>query len=93
MGIEEKDVEHVANLARIALTPQERKASIKEFTSIIELFEKLDDIEEDIEPTFHVLPIENVFRDDEAGECMTIEEALANAPRKEDGYFRGPRIV
>jgi len=91
--IEEKDVEHVARLARIALSPEERKSSIKEFSSILGLFSQLDEVEEDAEPTYHVLPLNNVFREDRAGECLTTDEALANAPRREDDYFRGPRII
>jgi len=93
MTIKEEDVEHAANLARITLTPEERKSSIKEFKSIIELFSRLDEVEEDVEPTYHVLPLKNVFREDVAGECLTTDEALSNAPRREGDYFRGPRIV
>ena len=93
MTIEEKDVEHVAWLSRIALTPEERRLAAKELSSIIGLFSQLDAVEEDAEPTYHVLPVSNVFREDLAGECLAVDEALANAPRREGDYFRGPRIV
>lgn len=90
----EEDVEKIALLARIELDPEEKSKFLEQFNQILEFFEKIDEAGvEDLEPTFHVLDIRNVFREDEVGECLSQEEALMNAPRKEDGFFKAPRIV
>jgi aspartyl-tRNA(Asn)/glutamyl-tRNA(Gln) amidotransferase subunit C len=48
---------------------------------------------EGIEPTYRVVDLANVFREDVACKSLTQEEALKNAPRRENGYFKSPRIV
>uniref|UniRef100_A0A7C2S672 Aspartyl/glutamyl-tRNA(Asn/Gln) amidotransferase subunit C n=1 Tax=Archaeoglobus fulgidus TaxID=2234 RepID=A0A7C2S672_ARCFL len=88
-----RDVYHTAELAKIEITEEQAEKFRKEFEKIIDYFNILDEVEEDVEPTFHVLPITNVFRDDVEGECLSQEEALSNATHKEEGYFRGPRVV
>ncbi len=88
-----EDVYHTAELAKIEITEGEAEKFRKEFEKIIDYFNILDEVEEDIEPTFHVLPITNVFREDVEGECLSQEEALSNAKHKEDGHFKGPRVV
>ena len=65
-----------------------------ELTSILSHVEKIQALDLDgVEPTSHALPLSNVVRKDEAGPCLTQEEALANAPEAEDGRFRVPRIL
>lgn len=88
-----EDVYHTAELAKIEISEEEAEKFRREFESILNYFNILDEVEEDVEPTFHILPLKNVFRDDKSGECLTQEEALKNAPHKEDGYFKGPRVV
>ncbi len=87
------DVYHTAELAKIEITPEEAEKFREEFNSILEYFNILDEVEEDVEPTFQVLPLRNVFREDEPGKCLTQDEALKNATHKEEGYFKGPRVI
>ncbi|AAB88922.1 MULTISPECIES: Asp-tRNA(Asn)/Glu-tRNA(Gln) amidotransferase subunit GatC [Archaeoglobus] len=88
-----EDVYHTAELAKIEITEEQAEKFRKEFETILDYFNILDEVEEDVEPTFHVLPLTNVFREDEPGECLKQEEALSNAKHKEEGYFKGPRVV
>jgi aspartyl-tRNA(Asn)/glutamyl-tRNA(Gln) amidotransferase subunit C len=46
-----------------------------------------------VDPTYRVVDLTNVFREDEVSESMSQEESLRNAPRTENGYFKSPRIV
>jgi len=88
-----EDVYHTAELAKIEISEDEAEKFREEFEKILEYFDILDEVGEDIEPTYHVLPITNVFRDDEPAECLSQEEALMNTTHKEEGYFKGPRGV
>jgi aspartyl-tRNA(Asn)/glutamyl-tRNA(Gln) amidotransferase subunit C len=91
--IDENVVRHVAWLARIQLEEDELKKFIPQFTKILEYFSILDEVQEDVEPLYHVNELKNVFRDDEPEDPLPRDEILRNAPKKENGYFRGPRIV
>ncbi|RLI85545.1 MAG: Asp-tRNA(Asn)/Glu-tRNA(Gln) amidotransferase GatCAB subunit C [Archaeoglobales archaeon] len=91
--ISEEDVYKIANLAKIEIKPEEVEKFKNEFQSILEYFNILDEVEEDIEPTFQVLPLNNVFRDDSPRPCVSREEALKNAKHVENGYFKGPKVV
>ncbi|WP_202319521.1 Asp-tRNA(Asn)/Glu-tRNA(Gln) amidotransferase subunit GatC [Archaeoglobus neptunius] len=88
-----EEVYHTAELAKIEITGEEAEKFSREFESILDYFNILDEVEEDVEPTFQVLPLRNVFRDDDPGECLSQDDALKNARHKEDGYFKGPRVV
>ncbi len=90
----EIDVDHVARLARLALTDEERERFREQLALILEHAERVREVAAaDVEPTAHPVPQVNVFRDDEPGECLSQEEALANAPEAEDGRFKVPRIT
>jgi len=91
--ISEEDVYKIANLAKIEIKPEEVEKFKNEFQNILEYFNILDEVEEDIEPTFQVLPLNNVFRDDNPKPCVSREEALKNAKHVENGYFKGPKVV
>lgn len=92
--ITKKDVEHIAWLAHIDLTENEKEILVEQFNRILEFFRKIDEVNtEGIPPTYHVIDLKNVFREDEAGESLSREEALKNAPREENGFFKSPRIV
>jgi len=94
MAINVKDVQHIAGLACIDLNEEQQERFAKQFNSILEYFKELDALNtEDIEPTYHVIGLNNVFREDVASESLPREEALRNAPRADKGYFKGPRIV
>jgi aspartyl-tRNA(Asn)/glutamyl-tRNA(Gln) amidotransferase subunit C len=94
MKITMKEVEHVARLARLELTNEEKERMRAQLDSILSYIDKLNELDTSaVEPTFHVLPMMNVFRDDEVRPSLSQEEALANAPDRQDLFFRVPRIL
>lgn len=88
------DVEHVAKLSRLALTEDEIEHLTRELGGILG---HADDIEaldlDDVAPTAHPLPLENVLRADEVRPSLDRDEVLAQAPLAEDRRFRVPRIL
>jgi aspartyl-tRNA(Asn)/glutamyl-tRNA(Gln) amidotransferase subunit C len=92
--IERRDVEHVARLARLALTDAELEKMREQLNGILAYIEKLNVLPtEGVEPTAHAVPLVNVMRDDEPGPCLPRDEALANAPERAGEFFRVPRII
>ncbi|MCM8772536.1 MAG: Asp-tRNA(Asn)/Glu-tRNA(Gln) amidotransferase subunit GatC [Candidatus Omnitrophica bacterium] len=92
--IKKEDVEYLGRLARIELTEEEKKKFEKELGKILEYISKLNEVNtENIEPTYHVLPLKNVFRDDIPESSTSKEEILKNAPDKDDDFFKVPRII
>ena len=92
--ISRDEVEHVAWLAHIELTEDEKALFTEQFNRILEYFRKIDEAETGgVPPTYHVLDLVNVYREDKAGEGLPKEKVLGNAPRKEDGFFKSPRMV
>ncbi len=88
------DVEHVAALARLALTDEEADRFARDLGAILEHAEDVASLDLDgIEPTAHPIPLENVFRADEVQPTLARDEVLAQAPAVEDGRFRVPRIL
>lgn len=88
------DVEHVAALARLALTEDEIEALTRELDVVLEHAEELAALDVDgVEPTAHPLPLVNVLRPDEVRPSLDRDEVLAQAPDAEDGRFRVPRIL
>ncbi|WP_219839037.1 Asp-tRNA(Asn)/Glu-tRNA(Gln) amidotransferase subunit GatC [Paenibacillus sp. R14(2021)] len=94
MSITIKDVEHVANLARLELSEQEKEQFAGQLNAILKYAEKLNELEtDDVEPTSHVLPVHNVMREDVIRESVSNETALRNAPDDEDGQFKVPAVL
>jgi aspartyl-tRNA(Asn)/glutamyl-tRNA(Gln) amidotransferase subunit C len=90
----EIDVEHVARLARLGLSDEERERFRTQLGLILEHAERVREVAaEDVRPTAQPLPQRNVFRDDEPWECLSQDEALAGAPEVEDDRFKVPRII
>ena len=88
------DVEHVARLARLALTDEELDALTAELGAILEHAAQVSALDTaGVPPTAHPLPLVNVFRADEARPGLSRDEVLAAAPEAEDGRFRVPRIL
>ncbi|HTX43896.1 MAG TPA: Asp-tRNA(Asn)/Glu-tRNA(Gln) amidotransferase subunit GatC [Methanocella sp.] len=89
-----KDVQHIASLACVEIDDEQRERFAKQFNSILEYFKELDGLNtEDVEPTYHVIGLNNVFREDVVEESLPQEEALRNAPKQDKGFIKGPRIV
>jgi aspartyl-tRNA(Asn)/glutamyl-tRNA(Gln) amidotransferase subunit C len=94
MMISIAEVEHVAHLARLALSPDEQQRFTEQLNAILAYMDQLNEVAtDDIEPTSHVLDLVNVFRDDTARQQISVEEALQNAPESTHQYFVVPRIV
>ena len=92
--ITSEDVEHISWLASIKISDEEKEKFVDQFNSILEYFHQLDEVDtEGIEATYRVVDLANIFRDDISCKSLTSEEALKNAPRRENGYFKSPRIV
>ncbi len=90
----EIDVDHVARLARLDLTDEEKERFRRQLGLILEHAEKVGEVAaEDVPPTSHPIPRSNVWRPDEPKPSLTRDEALSTAPQGEDGRFRVPRIV
>jgi aspartyl-tRNA(Asn)/glutamyl-tRNA(Gln) amidotransferase subunit C len=94
MAIDRAAVDHVARLARLDLSDDERARMQSELNHILDHAEKIQALELDgVEPTAHAVPITNALRPDEVVPSLTQAEALANAPEVEDGRFKVPRII
>ncbi len=88
------DIAKVAQLARIALTPEELDMYSSQLLDILEHAERVQALPTDgVIPTSHPLPMVNGFRPDEVGECLEPESFLSQAPDSEDNRFRVPRIL
>jgi aspartyl-tRNA(Asn)/glutamyl-tRNA(Gln) amidotransferase subunit C len=88
------DVEHVAGLARLALTADEIEQFTGQLTVILEHAQDVSSLDlEGVPPTAHPLPLVNVLRPDEVRPSLVREEVLAQAPQVEDHRFRVPRIL
>jgi aspartyl-tRNA(Asn)/glutamyl-tRNA(Gln) amidotransferase subunit C len=87
-AVDSEEVGHVADLARVDLSEEEREAFAEQFADILSYFETLEEVPDvEGEPE-----LTNVMRPDETRESLGQEEALANAPETEDGYFKGPKV-
>lgn len=94
MAISLREVEHIALLARINITEEEKKEFAGQLNAVLQYAGKLNEINtEDIAPLYHILPIYNVFREDMIVESPDRNELFANAPEFQDGYFKVPKIL
>ena len=94
MRLTPDEIEHVALLGRLRLTEEEKGRLGAQLSLILEHFEQLSELEvEGVPPTSHVIPMQNVLREDTPAASLAPEEALANAPDEGEGAFRVPRVV
>ncbi len=94
MKLSKAEVEHTALLARLELSDAEKERLTIDLNEIMGHFGKLQQLDtENVEPTSHSIPVQNVFREDVAGPCLSVDDALSNAPEKRDGYFVVPQVV
>lgn len=90
----EIDIDHVARLARLRLTVEEKERFSRQLALILEHAARVGEVAAaDVPPTSHPVPRANVYRPDEPTPSLSHEAAMANAPDPEDGRFRVPRIV
>ncbi|MGI6605015.1 MAG: Asp-tRNA(Asn)/Glu-tRNA(Gln) amidotransferase subunit GatC [Firmicutes bacterium] len=94
MKITTAEVEQVARLSRLRLTPEETEEFTRQINSVFAYAERLASVDtEGVPPTVNVLDLGNVWREDEVRRWLTQEEALANAAEVAEGCFRVPRIM
>ena len=87
-------VQHLAGLARIALTDDELRSLTQDLGSILANVAKVSEVAgDDVPATSHPIPIHNVMRPDEVADVLTLDEALQNAPDSADGMFRVSSIL
>jgi aspartyl-tRNA(Asn)/glutamyl-tRNA(Gln) amidotransferase subunit C len=90
-NIDREQLLHVARLARLELRDDEVDRLGAQLNDILAAVSKVSELDlSDVPPTSHPLDVVNVWGADEPHECLTVEEALANAPEKEGSYFRVP---
>ena len=89
MPIDRQQVEHIAALARIALTDAEKEAFARQLSDILDQFEILQSLDTvGVEPTAHVAGLDTVLRDDAPAGSLAAEDTLRNAPRRRGDYFQ-----
>jgi len=94
MRIDPAVVDHVAKLARLELSEEDRQRFARQLGSILEYCAKLNELDtERVAPTSHVLAVSNVFRDDVPGTPLAREAVLERAPEHEDGFFKVPPVI
>lgn len=92
--ISKQEVEHIAELCRIKLTEEEKELFTKQFNDILNFFKQLDEIDtENILPTFHVLNISNIFREDAVIASLSKDKIFKNIPKKEKNFIKAPRMT
>ena len=90
----EIDIEHVARLARLELTKDERARLREQLGVILGAAAKVSEVAtDDVPPTAYAIPRSNVLRPDEITPSLTIEEVLSNAPEVQDDRFKVPKVV
>jgi aspartyl-tRNA(Asn)/glutamyl-tRNA(Gln) amidotransferase subunit C len=94
MRLSLEQVEHVADLAQLALSDQEKELLREQLSSILDYAERLQQLDtDDIPATASVLPLETIMRDDEVKPSLPLADVLANAPAVEEDCFRVPVIL
>lgn len=88
MKLTKDQVKHVAKLANLPITEEEEEKYAEQLSKILDYIDQLNSVDtSDVKPTFNVSGQVNVQRKDETVASLTSEEALANAPKKENGFF------
>jgi len=94
MKLTKDQVLHVATLARLELTDEEREKFSIQLSAVLDNIDKLNEIDTDnVEPTSPALDIVNVFRDDKAQKRFAADSWKSNAPAEDYGHFRVPKII
>ena len=89
------DIEHMAMLARLKLTSDEKERLSHQMGTILAYIEKLNELDtDDVEPTSHVLGLNNVFRDGEPTEKSLVDHnPISDSPAHKKGHYEVPQII
>jgi aspartyl-tRNA(Asn)/glutamyl-tRNA(Gln) amidotransferase subunit C len=94
VAVTAQDVRRVAALARLEFAPEEEEKLVTELNAILDYMEKLNELDTDgIEPTSHLAPVTDSFREDLPERFAGRDEVLRQAPEAHENYFRVPRII
>lgn len=89
MKLSREEVKRLALLTRLGLDEDEVERLREQLSNILENFEILQQVDTtDVPPTAHSIALENVLREDEAGPSLPADQVLANAPNREEGFFK-----
>ena len=92
--IDKAQVEHIAHLARLKMTPEEITRYQHDLSNILNYFDQLNELDtENVEPTAHPLPVQNVLREDELHPSYKPDQALRNAPGQDGTFFVVPKVL
>ena len=87
-------IEHLAQLARLSVSDNEKTLFTNQIDSILSYMDKLNELDTgNIEPTSHVISLSNVVREDLSKVSLEREDALMNAPDRTDKFYRVPKII
>lgn len=94
MKIIKDEIEHIALLARLSLSDEEKEMFGSQLSSILEYMEKLNELDTTaVQPTSHVLSLHNVMREDLPRPSISRNDALSNAPAHTENFYRVPKII
>ena len=94
MSVNRKDVEHIAELARLKFNEEELENFTNQLNEILTYVEKLNELDtENVEPLSHPVENNNVFRDDIVKPSIQKNEALKNSPENDENFFRVPKVI
>jgi aspartyl-tRNA(Asn)/glutamyl-tRNA(Gln) amidotransferase subunit C len=94
MPVTLKDVEHVAHLARLSFSDEEKVRLTSQLNSILEYMDELNSVDTSaVEPLSHVIELQNVFRADLRTPGTTRDNALQNAPAHSEEFFKVPKVI
>ncbi|MEK7653093.1 MAG: Asp-tRNA(Asn)/Glu-tRNA(Gln) amidotransferase subunit GatC [Patescibacteria group bacterium] len=93
MKLSKQEVEHIAKLARLELTEEERETYREQLSAILDYMEKLQTVDtKDVASTSQVTWLTNVMREDNIAESGIAEELVAGAPEHDDGFIKIPKV-
>ncbi len=94
MSITIKDVEHVAALARLSFTEEEKEELTGHLNEILQYMEQLNRLDtSSVEPLSHVIELDTVFREDILRPSLPQDEVLKNAPARTEKFFKVPKVI
>jgi aspartyl-tRNA(Asn)/glutamyl-tRNA(Gln) amidotransferase subunit C len=94
VAVTKQEVEKIAELARLEFNENEIAHLTNEMNQILHHMDKLNELDtSNVEPLLHPIEVKNVFREDELKESINREDALKNAPEKDEEFFKVPKVI
>lgn len=93
-SVPQLNIDHVAKLARLALSPEEKAKFAQQLGDVLHHIEQLGKVDvTGVEPTAHAFAVYNVWQDDVARPGLPVDQALRNAPAQRDNMITVPKVV